>query len=103
MNIIAWNIRGIANRPSERRLKKLVKLNNIGCLAIFEPKLDKSHINELTSKLKCDDAFSNQEGNIWVIWKSDISCSILHSCAQYVTVRILILLFHLCMLVVIKM
>lgn len=90
MNLLAWNIRGLANKPSLRRLKKLVKANNIGVLAILEPKLGHAHLNEIMFKLNYTGAVANQEGNIWVLWKSEMKCSIIFNCPQYVAVNVFI-------------
>lgn len=37
MNLLALNIRGLTNKSSLRRLKKIVKTNKVECFAIFEP------------------------------------------------------------------
>lgn len=64
MNILAWNIRGLVNKPSLRRLKRIIKSNKIACFAIFEPKLGQSHLRDISSKLNVSDSVSNLEGNI---------------------------------------
>src|SRR4051794_15074863 len=89
MNYLVWNIRGIGNNPSIRRLKKLFRSNTLSYAAIFEPKVDQTNLNDIMFKLKCDGAFSNDEGNIWILWKSHFKCSIIHACSQYVVVQTL--------------
>src|SRR3954467_14352047 len=87
MNLLAWNIRGIGNIPSIRRLKKLFKNQSLCCAAIFEPKIDSIHLDEIKFRLKCDGSFSNIEGNIWLLWKFDFNCTILHASSQYIAVH----------------
>lgn len=69
MNILAWNIGGIAINPSIRRLKKLFKSHKLSCVAIFEPKISPSYIKDIMFKLNCVDSIANNEGNIWILWK----------------------------------
>lgn len=60
MNLLARNIRGLANKSSLRRLKKLIKSSKMGCLAIFEPKLTHAHLNDIMFKLNCSRSVTNQ-------------------------------------------
>src|SRR4051812_11117213 len=89
MNFLAWNIRGIGNYPSVRRLKKLFKNNSLCSAAIFEPKVDRTQLDVIRLKLKCDGSFANAEGNIWLLWKSHLKCTVIHSCSQYVAVQVM--------------
>src|SRR5436190_3880723 len=88
MNIIAWNIRGLGNKPSMRRLKRIFKTKKLCFAAIFEPKIDNSMIKHCMINLQCTDFACNTEGNIWLVWNSEISCTVLHSCAQFITVKV---------------
>lgn len=85
MKLIAWNIRGLANNSSFRRLKKLIKKNNVSCFAIFEPKVAKGSVNDYAIKFNCLGSISNHEGNIWLFLKLGIKCSVLHITAQYIS------------------
>lgn len=66
MKLIAWSIRGLANNPSIRRLKRLIKVQNILCSANVEPRVTKGSIKDYEFKLNCMGSISNHEGNIWV-------------------------------------
>src|SRR3954468_8823148 len=88
MSIISWNARGLGNKPTMRRLKRLFKSKHLCFAAIFEPKIDNDKIKQCMLSLKCVGCAFNSEGNIWLMWTSDISCSILHSTAQYITVKV---------------
>src|SRR3954464_7601564 len=88
LNIIVWNIRGLGNPPSLRRIKKLVRVHNIDCFAIIEPKIKSATAKDYEYKLNCSGSFANHEGNIWVFWKNNISCTVIYSTAQYVHVSL---------------
>lgn len=53
----------------------------------FSPKISASHIKNIMFKINYVDSSSNIEGNIWILWKNGFKCSILYSCAQYITVQ----------------
>lgn len=79
MKLLTWNIRGIANAPSLRRLKRIIKSNKIICFSIFEPKVTLDSIKDYEFKLNFINSFSNNEGNIWVFWKNEAKYSIISS------------------------
>lgn len=68
-----WNIRGIMNNPSIRRLKKLIKTHRLSCFAILEPKSSANNIKNYQRMFSCTGACSNDKGTIWVFWKEDIT------------------------------
>lgn len=88
MNLLAWNIRGIANNPSLRKLKRLLKSNRVGCFAIIEPKISPSSLRDYNYKLTCVYAISNQEGNIWMMWKSNFKCSVMNISSHYISFKL---------------
>src|SRR4051812_41419480 len=90
MNIIAWNIRGLDNPTSIRRLKKLIKEHYVSCFAIFEPKVYTGPIKDLEFKLNCVGSWSNLEGNIWLFWKVGVACSVIKYSSQYILAEIFI-------------
>src|SRR4051812_10546629 len=84
VNILVWNIRGLANKPSLTRLRKLMKLHNIEVLAILEPKVTKGTIEDYEFKLNCVGSFSNREGNIWLFWKNSVKVVVHNFSAQFI-------------------
>src|SRR4051812_11092394 len=88
MNLLVWNIRGLGNSPSLKRLKKIIKTNNINLFSIIEPKIKPESLKEYVYKLNCFNAVTNQEGNIWVLWKNDINFSVLHTTSQYISIKL---------------
>lgn len=88
IKFMTWNIRGLGNGPSTRRLKYLISLHKISCFAIFEPKFTKSPISDYELKLNCHGSVSNLPGSIWVFWKSNIQCTVMQNTRQLVTLQI---------------
>src|SRR4051812_5333823 len=84
INLLSWNIRGLGNSPSLRRVKKLIKTHKIDCFAIIEPKIKAATPKDYEVKLNCSGSFANNEGNIWVFWKYYVKCTVKHSTSQYV-------------------
>src|SRR3954470_11042943 len=88
INLFIWNIRGLANIPSQRRLKKLLKANNVECFAILEPKITKNTIKDFEFKLGCSGSCTNNEGNIWVFWRNNAKVTIKQCTAQYILIAL---------------
>lgn len=70
---LVWNIGGVGNAPSVRRLKHLIKTNNVAIFAILEPKIYNEEILVYQNKLRCIGSLSNPQNTIWIFWK-DINC-----------------------------
>lgn len=87
-SFISWNIRGIANSPSIRRLKKLIALHRVLCFAILEPRVSKDKILDYQRKLNCHGAISNEASTIWFFWKEGINCNIISNKNQHITINI---------------
>src|SRR4051812_2119458 len=89
LNLIVWNIRGLGNTPSLRRIKKLVKAHKVDCFAVIEPKIKTATAKDYEYKLQCNGSYANEEGNIRIFWKNNVSCTVIHSTAQYVHVSLI--------------
>lgn len=81
---LVWNIKGIINGLSIRRLKKILISNKIKCSAIF--KCSKGTIKGFEMKLNYPITASNEEGSIWLSWKQEIRCTVTDSTSQYISV-----------------
>lgn len=86
-NFLIWNIRGVGNAPSIRRLKKLVSTNEVVFFTILEPKIYNEDILAYENKLRCTGSLSNPQNTIWIFWK-DINCQAIVVEEQYITVSI---------------
>ena len=69
INLISWNIRGAGKAPKRRRLKKMVKMNEVCLVAIQEPKLLVSKLPIFARSIGlahyCYNDFA--ERNIWLL------------------------------------
>lgn len=72
MNYLIWNIRGVANNSSVRRLKQLIKKHSISLVAIIEPKCSSIPIVELQTKLKFCGSLANEPDTIWLFWNNTV-------------------------------
>src|SRR5436190_23681863 len=85
INYLVWNIRGVENSSSLRRVRYLVKKHHLSLIALLEPKSTKSTVFELQRKLHMSDSISNDTGTIWIMWKDTLAFSILSNEAQQIT------------------
>lgn len=49
MNLISWNVRGIVNKCTFKKLRKLSKISNSSLMAVYEPMTDKDNIHLSTT------------------------------------------------------
>jgi len=90
MNILYWNIRGIANTPSRVALKKLLKSSKLGFLFIAEPwisfdRFPQNWLFRLGYKLFACNTRPNNIPNLWCICSSNIDPVIVSSTDQQVS------------------
>lgn len=86
-----WNIRGVANKASLRRLKFLVRSHNVTLLVLLEPLVHSNKLEEFRIKLGYDFAFSSATGRIWIFGKAMLTIrqvdtshdQVLHAELQY--------------------
>ncbi|XP_038697968.1 uncharacterized protein LOC119995523 [Tripterygium wilfordii] len=71
-NCLVWNIRGVGNSPSLRRLKSLCFLNKIQIVSILEPMIPEERLKVIAKRLKMNNYASNISGKIWICWKDYI-------------------------------
>ena len=65
LNFMFWNMRGIANTPTQNALKRIIKNYNVGFLAIMEP-LTAPDPARYSKALGLVFKGSNTTGKIWV-------------------------------------
>lgn len=88
ISILFWNIRGVGNSPSIRRLKKLVISMNISVIALQEPKIQGSNIEDLCRKLNFREGFSNISNKIWIMWKHTWDVKMISNSEQLLSVEV---------------
>lgn len=88
INSIVWNIRGIVNNTSIRRLKKLIKLHKASIIVVIEPKAPNESISNYQHKFNRKGSLYNDKGSIWIFWKEDIHVTVLSSAEQFIHVEV---------------
>ncbi|KAG5580344.1 hypothetical protein H5410_050971 [Solanum commersonii] len=73
------NTRSTNTKGSLERVQNLKKIHNLSMIAILEPFSNNSQLNNYRLQLNMDNAFSNQNGKIWIFWTIDYDCNILES------------------------
>ncbi|KAK4707383.1 hypothetical protein R3W88_033072 [Solanum pinnatisectum] len=82
---ICWNARSINTQSSLERLQTLKKMHQLSMIAILEPFVDISHLNNVRIHLQMDHAVSNPNGKIWLLWSNDITGNIHENGEQHFT------------------
>lgn len=65
-NSMFWNIKGISNKPSVRRVRKLIKMYKLSIFAILEPKTSNDGLHDYQRIFSCYGSYANTKGTIWV-------------------------------------
>lgn len=65
---IIWNARGVGNKPTIRRIKKMIKEHNIKILVILEPMLSQSRLASTSFNIGLPNSVSNADkhGKVWI-------------------------------------
>ena len=87
INIISWNMRGAEKEVKRRRLKKLIKMNDVSFVAIQEPKLLVSKLPAFAKCIGMKHFCPNilAERNIWILWLDRINIKIIFEHEQALT------------------
>ena len=90
INNLLWNIRGIGNIKSRRRVAKLVKMYNISLIAILEPLHHANKIQEFSNRIGFHFSLANQEADekIWLCWNHEVNVVLVDAFEQCITVDI---------------
>ena len=88
INILFWNIRGVGNPTSRRRLKRIINKSNVSIVAIQEPMTDSQKINKLVHYLNFSNAVSNCNGKIWILWNHNWNVQLVGDSEQILSLSI---------------
>lgn len=79
---MSWNVRGVANVATMRRLRKLIRLHSLSLLTLYEPMVDSSRLAEVKERLGFPHGVHSVSNKIWVLWKSNLVVTLLHQSGQ---------------------
>lgn len=65
-----------------------VRIHNLQLIAICEPKISSSYLNDFRLRLNMDAAVANLSGSIWVFYQHPWVCSILGESRQHLSLRV---------------
>ena len=85
---LIWNIRGIGQSLSVKRLKSLIKFHHLKLVCILEPFLLSVKVDVVRIRLGMDFAFSSDSGKIWLFWSHPFTVQILHDMGQVIYCRV---------------
>src|SRR4051812_4752845 len=69
---LLWNVRGVANGPTIRRINFLIKKHNLNCFAVVEPKDITLSVDHYKHKFRCEGALANVMNTIWFFGKMQL-------------------------------
>ena len=82
-----WNIRGVCT--SRRRIKRLIRLNNVSVLAVFEPMVSFDQVLDFQKQIKFEGCLSFPFNKIWLLWRHGLTCRHIFSNDQFILVEVL--------------
>ena len=88
IKMLFWNIRGVARPPNLKRLKKLTKLHSIQLVVVVEPKTSVQNFTDIRMKLGMEWGMTNQEGTVWLFYRSMFTCACIGESTQHLTVQV---------------
>ncbi|GAA0169741.1 hypothetical protein LIER_24155 [Lithospermum erythrorhizon] len=86
--ILCWNIRGIGNSPSCRRIKALEKTYKFYLLFIQEPKIPSERLQKYIRNFNFKDGSSSFSNRIWIFWSVNYEVDIVIEAKYYLHVKI---------------
>lgn len=93
MKHIGWNCRGLGNPRSVRTLGDLIKSHNPILLFLSETLVTSDVISEVSRRFGFSDFFAidvvGRSGGLAVLWRSNITCTVIGSSSNYIDVHIL--------------
>ena len=85
---LIWNIRGIGQSPSVKRLKSLIKHHHLKLICVLEPFLLLAKLDATRIRLGMDFSFASDSGKIWLFWSQPFSVQILHDMGQVIHCKV---------------
>ncbi len=85
---LVWNARGVGNRGTVRRLKKLVRLYSLSFVVVIEPFLDATRADSLRQNLGFDACLVSSSNKIWCFFRNGISGLLIEETNQLYHLRL---------------
>lgn len=83
ISALIWNVRGLGQISTIRRLKKRISLYSISLLVLQEPLVSYTHAQDICHKLGFVDSFSNVNNKVWILWKQPFQLEVLVRSEQF--------------------
>lgn len=88
INGLVWNIQGIGNRASLRRLKRLVRVHRLAFVAILEPMISIDRLDEIQSVLGYPHSLVALANKIGLFYSDCFPISSLTVSSQYLLMQL---------------
>ena len=90
ISCLCWNIRGIGNSPSVRRLISLCKSHKVQIAAILEHMIDNLAMQRISCRLglKNFTSSNNSLSKVWLFWSDKITLDIVNCQDNFITVAV---------------
>lgn len=82
MKVLCWNTRGLLS--SCRRLKQMVRCEDLGLIAVIEPFLSPNKIEVFARRLNLQFFYAATNCKVWLFWSSDFTVNIVDDVDQFV-------------------
>ncbi|KAJ6831866.1 uncharacterized protein M6B38_346945 [Iris pallida] len=83
--ILIWNMRGITNQRTSKRIKILCMFHNASMIGIIEPQVSSDQIQKFKMKFEFQLTVENHKG-IWILVHEDTNIRMVHCFEQVLTV-----------------
>ncbi|XP_016498057.1 uncharacterized protein LOC107816829 [Nicotiana tabacum] len=88
ISTIIWNIRGVESKGAFDRLIKLVNFYKVSFVALLEPFVHSSNLEQYKRKLGFQHTIANCNGKIWCFWDADYTCTVISNYKQQLTLSV---------------
>ena len=90
MNCLCWNIRGIGNKKSIKRLRKLVKIKKALLVCLLEPLNNPDKMERLARSICLPNYYFNSLAprKMWLMWNDDVEIVVINEHSQALIVDV---------------
>lgn len=88
ISTIIWNIRGVESKGAFDRMIKLTRRHKVSFVALQEPFIHSSQLDNYKRTLGMQGAIANRNGKIWYFWDFNYTCAEVCNYKQQLTLSI---------------